>query len=118
VSQHPFNVCCGFSRHHSFCFGNGRAKKATGYEGIASARYERSLYSPPSCGNNGHAVQHTRPRQFRVTPETKITVNGNPGPRSNLAGLNVTVTLAADPAVAATMMSASPSRREPQKKKS
>lgn len=48
-------------------------------------------------------------KQYKITPATKITVNGKPAAISNLAtGMDVTVTTAADPTVAATIDARSP----------
>ena len=51
-------------------------------------------------------------KEYKVTPATKITVNGRPGALSSLAtGMDVTVTTAADLTVAATIDAKSPVRR-------
>ncbi len=43
-------------------------------------------------------------KEYKVTPATKITVNGEPKTLHDLAtGMNVSVTLATDPTVAATI---------------
>jgi hypothetical protein len=48
-------------------------------------------------------------KQYKIVPATKITANGKPATISNLAtGMDVTVTTAADPTVAATIDAKSP----------
>jgi hypothetical protein len=48
-------------------------------------------------------------KQYKIMPATKITVNRKPATISNLAtGMDVTVTTAADPTVAATIDAKSP----------
>src|ERR1700730_3942862 len=43
-------------------------------------------------------------KEYKVTPATKITVNGQPGTLSSLAtGMDVSVTTAADPTTAVTI---------------
>jgi len=43
-------------------------------------------------------------KEYKVTPATKITVNGHPGTLSSLAtGMDVSVTTAADPTTAVTI---------------
>jgi hypothetical protein len=51
-----------------------------------------SVHSPPTS------------KQYKVTPATKITVNGQPGTLSSLAtGMEVSVTTATDPTTAETI---------------
>jgi hypothetical protein len=51
-----------------------------------------SVHSPPTS------------KEYKVTPATKITVNGQPGTLSSLAtGMEVSVTTATDPTTAATI---------------
>lgn len=58
---------------------------------------------------------------YRVTPETKVMVNGAPGTLSHLAtGMDVHVTPSANPSIAAEIVAktaAPPVKREPPKKK-
>ena len=50
-------------------------------------------------------------KEYKVTPTTKITVNGQPGTLSSLAtGMDVTVTPAGDPTVAAAIEATSPKK--------
>ena len=51
-------------------------------------------------------------KEYRVLPATKITANGRPGKLSDLAtGMDVTVTVGANPGVADTIDAKSPARR-------
>ncbi len=59
-------------------------------------------------------------KHYRVTPATKVTVNGAPGTLSSLAtGMDVNVTPAADPSLAGEIVARTPppAKREPPKKK-
>ena len=58
-----------------------------------------SVHSPPAS------------KEYKVTPATKITVNGQPGTLSSLAtGMEVSVTTAPDGATAATIDAKSPKK--------
>jgi hypothetical protein len=51
-------------------------------------------------------------KEYKVTPATKITVNGQPGTLSSLAtGMDVTISTASDPTVAATIDARSPQKK-------
>jgi hypothetical protein len=51
-------------------------------------------------------------KEYKVTPATKISVNGQPGPLSSLAtGMDVTVTTTPDGLTAATIDATSPQKR-------
>ena len=51
-------------------------------------------------------------KEYKVTPATKITVNGQPGTLSTLAtGMDVTISTASDPTVAATIDARSPQKK-------
>ena len=59
-----------------------------------------SIHSPPAS------------KEYKVTPATRITVNGQPGTLSSLAtGMDVTISTASDPTVAATIDARSPQKR-------
>lgn len=59
-----------------------------------------------------HVFATQSSKEYRVTPATKITVNGRPGKLSDLAtSMDVTVTAGANPGLADTIDAKSPGKR-------